>query len=51
MAATDYRAGEDALHERDVRREGLAISLMGLASLCSASGWLSGGSAAGVQPA
>ena len=30
MAATDYRAGEDALHERDVRREGLAISLIGI---------------------
>jgi hypothetical protein len=27
IAAADYRAGEDALHERNVRREGLAVSL------------------------
>jgi hypothetical protein len=30
MAATDYRAGVDALHESEVRREGLAISLVGV---------------------
>jgi hypothetical protein len=30
MAAADYRAGVDALHERNVRREGLAISLVGI---------------------
>jgi hypothetical protein len=30
IAATDYRAGENALHERNVRREGLAISLFGV---------------------
>lgn len=30
IAATDYRAGENALHERNVRREGLAVSLFGV---------------------
>jgi len=30
IAVTDYRAGQDALHERNVRREGLAISLFGV---------------------
>ena len=30
IAAADYRAGKDALHERNVRREGLAISLFGV---------------------
>jgi hypothetical protein len=29
-AAANYRAGEDALHERNVRREGLAVSLLGI---------------------
>jgi hypothetical protein len=29
-AAADSRAGEDAMHERDVRREGLAVSLLGV---------------------
>jgi hypothetical protein len=30
IAAANYRAGEDALHERDVRREGLVVSLFGV---------------------
>jgi hypothetical protein len=30
LAAQDYRAGQDALHERNVRREGLGISLFGV---------------------
>src|SRR5262249_1817419 len=29
-AAANYRAGEDAMHERNVRREGLAVSLLGV---------------------
>lgn len=53
MAATDYRAGEDALHERDVRREGLAISLIGVGitvlGLWLAIQRLGGGRAAGLN--
>jgi hypothetical protein len=30
IAAADYQAGEDALRERNVRREGLAVSLFGI---------------------
>jgi len=30
MAAADYRAGENALHERNIRREGLLVSLFGI---------------------
>ncbi len=30
IAEADYRAGKDALHERNVRREGLAVSLFGV---------------------
>ena len=30
LAATDYRAGQNALHERNVRREGLGFSLVGI---------------------
>jgi predicted CXXCH cytochrome family protein len=29
-AAANYRAGEDAMHERNVRREGLVVSLLGV---------------------
>jgi predicted CXXCH cytochrome family protein len=29
-AAANYRAGEHAMHERNVRREGLAVSLLGI---------------------
>ncbi len=30
IAAADYRAGEEAMHERNVRRQGLAVSLAGV---------------------
>jgi hypothetical protein len=30
IAAADHQAGKDALHERNVRREGLAVSLFGV---------------------
>jgi len=49
-AAADYQAGEDALRERKVRREGLAVSLVGI-GITIAGLWLAIGRLAGRRGA